>query len=77
MTHRDLEPSDVKALLEGAEGWTYVDVRTEEEFQSGHVAGAWNVPFAVRDTAGRMAPNPEFLAVMRGLFPSDARLVLG
>jgi len=77
MNHRNLEPKDVKTLLEGAEGWIYVDVRTEEEFGAGHAAGAWNVPFAVRDAAGRMAPNPEFLAVMKRRFPSDARLVLG
>lgn len=77
MSHRNLEPPDAKTLLEGAEGWTYVDVRTEEEFRAGHAADAWNVPLAVRDAAGRMAPNPEFLEVMRGRFPSDARLVLG
>ena len=77
MSHRNLEPSDAKALLEGPEGWKYVDVRTEEEYQAGHAAGAWNVPIAVRDASGRMALNPEFVAVMRKHFPSDARLVLG
>ena len=77
MTHRNLEPASVKALLEAPDGWTYVDVRTEEEFRAGHVAGAFNVPFAVRDAAGRMAPNPDFASVVKKLFPSDARLVLG
>ena len=77
MSHRSLEPSDAKALLEGPEGWKYVDVRTVEEFEAGHAAGAWNVPFAVRDRSGRMALNPDFVAVMRRHFPSDARLVLG
>ena len=77
MDHRNLEPKDAKALLEGSEGWKYVDVRTEEEFRAGHAAGAWNVPIAVRDASGRMALNPEFVAVMRKHFPADARLVLG
>lgn len=77
MSHRNLEPKDTKTLLEGTEGWTYVDVRTEEEFRAGHAANAWNVPFAVRDASGRMALNPDFLGVMKLQFPSDARLVLG
>ena len=77
MSHRTLEPSEAKALLEGPEGWTYVDVRTEEEYRAGHATGAWNVPFAVRDASGRMALNADFAAVMRAAFPPDARLVLG
>lgn len=77
MSHRSLEPSEAKALLEGPEGWKYVDVRTEEEFQAGHAAGAWNVPVAVRDRSGRMALNTDFVAVMRRRFPTDSRLVIG
>ena len=77
MTHRNLEPKDAQVLLQGPEGWKYVDVRTEEEFREGHAAGAWNVPIAVRDRMGRMALNPDFVAVMRKHFPADARLVLG
>jgi rhodanese-related sulfurtransferase len=77
MTHRNLKPNAAKSLLESGEGWVYVDVRTEPEFEAGHAAGAWNVPFAVPDATGRMALNPQFLDVMRRIFPSDARLVLG
>ena len=77
MTRRTLEPKEAKTLLDGTEGWKYVDVRTEEEFQAGHAAGAWNVPVAVRDRSGRMALNPEFVAVMRRNFPPNARLVIG
>jgi len=77
MGHRDLDAPAAKDLLEGPEGWTFVDIRTEEEFRAGHAAGAWNVPFLVTDAAGRRVPNAEFLEVMRGRFPSDARLVLG
>ena len=77
MPHQNLKPADAKKLLDANEGWTYVDVRTPEEFQAGHVAGAYNVPFALRDASGRMAPNPDFAASMKRIFPSDARLVLG
>jgi|SoiMethySBSTD1v2_1073268.scaffolds.fasta_scaffold360752_2 rhodanese-related sulfurtransferase len=77
MTHQDLAPSEALALIQGGEGWIYLDVRTEEEFQAGHAADAWNVPFAVRDAAGRMAPNPQFLEVVQKVFPKDSRLVVG
>jgi rhodanese-related sulfurtransferase len=59
-----------------ASGWTYVDVRTVEEFEAGHVPGAFNVPIAVSSPGG-MAPNPDFERVMAGAFPKDARIVVG
>jgi rhodanese-related sulfurtransferase len=61
-----------------AEGYTYVDVRSEQEFEAGHPAGAVNVPLLRRDAAtGRMSPNPEFLGVMKANFPADAKLLIG
>jgi rhodanese-related sulfurtransferase len=77
VSHQNLEPLAAKTLLEGPDGWIHVDIRTEEEFAAGHAAGAWNIPFLVTGPGGRRVPNPEFLPVLRGLFPSDARLVLG
>jgi rhodanese-related sulfurtransferase len=59
-----------------AEGWTYIDVRTVEEFEAGHPPGAVNVPIAL-SAPGGMAPNPHFLRVMKGAFPTDAKLVVG
>jgi len=59
-----------------AEGWTYVDVRTVEEFEAGHPPGAVNVPIA-HAGAGGMAPNPDFLRAMTATFPKDAKLVVG
>jgi rhodanese-related sulfurtransferase len=59
-----------------AEGFTYVDVRTAEEFEAGHPPGAVNVPIALTAPGG-MAPNPDFGRVMVAAFPRDARLVLG
>jgi rhodanese-related sulfurtransferase len=58
------------------EGFTYVDVRTEQEFELGHPAGAHNVPFQLAGDAGRVA-NPDFLSVIEAIFPKDAKLVLG
>jgi rhodanese-related sulfurtransferase len=49
------------------EGYTYVDVRTEAEFEAGHPAGSINVPIASND----------FLVVMNALFAKDAKIVVG
>ena len=59
-----------------AEGFVYVDVRSEGEFEGGHPKGAYNVPWAHASATG-MVPNPDFIAVMQANFPHDAKLVLG
>ncbi len=59
-----------------AEGWTYVDVRTVEELEEGHPAGAINVPIALQSPGG-MAPNPDFVRVMKALFKADSPIVVG
>jgi rhodanese-related sulfurtransferase len=48
------------------EGFTYVDVRTPDEFADGHPAGATNVPF-----------DDDFVSAMTRTFPKDAPLILG
>ena len=67
-------PREAAALL--ADGYVYVDVRSEQEFEAGHVPGALNVPISHRGPAG-MTPNPEFLSVMQQAFATSARLVVG
>jgi rhodanese-related sulfurtransferase len=59
-----------------AEGWTYVDVRTIEEFEAGHPPGAVNVPIAHAGPGG-MVPNPQFAEAMEAAFPHDAKIVVG
>lgn len=65
MTTKRVDPNEAKTLLD--QGWTYVDVRTEQEFETGHPAGSINIPLS----------SPDFLAVMKATFPHDARLVVG
>ena len=65
MTTKRVDPKEAKALLD--QGWTYVDVRTEQEFEGGHPAGSINIPLS----------SPDFLAVMKKTFPQDTRLVIG
>ena len=58
------------------DGWTYLDVRTSEEFAEGHPPGAYNIPVATMSPAG-MVPNDSFLAVVQRHFPADTSFVVG
>jgi rhodanese-related sulfurtransferase len=57
-------------------GWTYVDVRTVEEFAAGHPAGAVNIPIAL-SSGGGMTPNPDFARAMSANFAPDAKIIVG
>lgn len=59
-----------------AQGYTYVDVRTPEEFGAGHAPGAVNVPVMFAAGPG-MAMNPDFIPAMDAAFAKDARIVVG
>jgi E3 ubiquitin-protein ligase RNF13 len=76
MSYQTQNPAGVRRLLEPDSGYLYVDVRTVEEFEQGHVPGAYNVPLLFRTPVG-MEPNPEFLAVVQRRFAKDQKLVLG
>lgn len=67
-------PVEAEALLK--EGWAYLDVRSIPEFDDGHPVGAANVPL-LHFQNGRMAPNPDFAAVVAANFPKDTKLVVG
>jgi rhodanese-related sulfurtransferase len=57
-------------------GWTYVDVRTEPEFEAGRPSGSFNVPLSHMG-AGGMTPNADFVSVMESAFGKDAKIVVG
>lgn len=65
---RDVSPAEANALLPQ---YTYLDVRTPEEFLAGHAPGAINVPVLFRGPAG-MALNPQFQSQVEAAFPSMA-----
>lgn len=71
---RSVTPEEAQALL--TQGYVYVDVRSEPEFEAGHVPGAFNVPLNHRGPAG-MVPNPDFLSVMQQAFGKGEKLVVG
>lgn len=70
-----ISPEEAHSLVAN-EGYTYVDVRTDAEFAAGHPKGASNVPYMLAAPGG-MTKNPDFLEVMKAVYPLDARLVVG
>ncbi|MGB0716912.1 MAG: rhodanese-like domain-containing protein [Phycisphaerae bacterium] len=58
------------------EGWTYVDVRTVDEFTEAHPSGAWNVPIKINNN-GSFEQNGDFLKIMEANFPKDTPIVCG
>jgi rhodanese-related sulfurtransferase len=69
-----VSPEEAQTLM--GEGYVYVDVRSEPEFERGHPAGAVNVPISQRGAAG-LVQNPEFLSVMQSAFDKGASLLIG
>jgi rhodanese-related sulfurtransferase len=70
--------SVTEAIALQESGSTYVDVRSQAEFERGHPAGAVNVPLLDHDPeTGQMMPNPDFVRVMQANFAPDTPLLLG
>ncbi len=76
MSYKNVKPGEARELLEGDGGYTYVDVRSQEEYESGHPTGAVNVPVMHRSTMG-MVPNAEFLSVMDRSFEKGDLVIIG
>jgi len=60
---REIEPEDVKAMLDGGENAVYLDVREPKEFNLGRLPGAVHIPL------GSLASRVE------AAVPRDARIV--
>lgn len=73
MAIEEIDPTEAKRRQD--DGWTYVDVRTPEEFAAGHPAGAVNVPVALLQGGGMVA-NPDFLDGMKQFAP-ETQLLMG
>jgi rhodanese-related sulfurtransferase len=74
MPARKVSPKEASELQ--AQGYTYVDVRSEVEFAQGHPKGSVNIPVAHKSPAG-MSPNPNFVKVFEANFAKDAKLIVG
>jgi rhodanese-related sulfurtransferase len=71
---KPVSPAETQELLQ--HGAVYVDVRSEPEYEAGHVPGSLNVPLMHLGPGG-MVPNPEFLEVMQSAFGKAEKLVMG
>src|SRR5580693_5959642 len=74
MSDNRISPREAHAKI--LEGYAYVDVRTEQEFEQGHPEGAMNVPILLAGPGG-MTPNPEFTKVMAGSFKPNSKIIVG
>ena len=73
-----MNPVDVAARLESEEDAIYLDVRSEDEFEQGHPAGALNVPiFHLDPVTKQPQPNRQFLAVVRGVIDTETPVYIG
>lgn len=64
---------EAEALLD--DGVPFIDVRTVEEFQDGHVPGAINIPISL-GTPGGMQPNLNFNSVVEAHFEKTEPLII-
>ncbi len=70
----EVSPEQAQALL--ADGYSYLDVRSEKEFEAGHPPGAYNVPIN-QPAPGGVVPNPDFVAVVERVLGKQAKIVVG
>jgi len=73
-----LTPPEAHEILTTNREAVYLDVRTVEEFDAGHPAGARNVPILVLDPAtGQPKPNRDFVAAVERIVPRTGKLLVG
>ncbi len=77
MAIKQITPQEAYDLLNSGEDCVYIDVRTEQEFSSGHPEGAVNIPIALPDPAQGMVINKEFAQVVEANFLKDKKIFLG
>src|SRR5215813_2881342 len=78
MNIKNIIPEDAKGILSSDSSAVYIDVRTEQEFNNGHVPKSINIPVVWPDpSTRRMQPNPDFVRVVTEHFPKDKRIIVG
>ncbi|MFN0057233.1 MAG: rhodanese-like domain-containing protein [Planctomycetota bacterium] len=78
MTVKRIDPDRAHELLDSSQGFVYVDVRTESEFQECHIPDSKNVPYMVRGPGGiGLQLNRDFVQTMSNQFDLGDKLILG
>ena len=76
MDIRRIDPEEARQLLDSQEGYTYLDVRSEEEFAQGHVPGAVNIPVATSNPLGPgLMANPDFNRQVAEQLDKDSKII--
>jgi len=76
MPYQTQNPTTVHRLLAEDSELVFVDVRSQQEFEQGHVPGAYNVPLLFKTPQG-MQPNPGFAEVVKRRFKKEQKIVFG
>jgi rhodanese-related sulfurtransferase len=76
MAVRRVTPEEAKKLLESGQEYMYLDVRTVQEFDAGHVPAAKNIPL-MEPAMGRMQMNPHFVEIVEANFGKDQKIIVG
>jgi arsenate reductase len=71
----DVDNEELERLL--SEGIPFVDVRSVDEFNEGHIPGALNVPVLLSRPGEEPVPNPDFVRVVESVAPAPGPLALG
>jgi rhodanese-related sulfurtransferase len=72
---RIVTPEQAQSLL-AKEGYVYLDVRSEAEFEAGHAPQALNIPLQ-HETDEGWTMNEDFVAVAEACLAKDQPLVVG
>ena len=76
MDIKRIDPEEARQLLDSQEGYTYLDVRSEEEFAQGHVPGAVNIPVATSSPLGPgLVANPDFNKQVAAQLDKDSKII--
>ena len=76
MDVKRIDTEEARVLLDSEEGYTYLDVRTEEEFAAGHVPAAVNISVVEKNPMGPgLVPNPDFSSQVEQQFDKDRKII--
>ena len=63
--YQKISPEEAKAIMDGAQPYVLVDVRTRQEYDSGHIQGAVLIPDTqIRQEAARILPDKDAIILV-------------
>jgi rhodanese-related sulfurtransferase len=74
---KEVSAQEAYELIENDPDYTYLDVRSVQEFEAGHPDKALNIPIMHFAPGIGMTPNEDFPAVVEANLPKSAKLVVG